>query len=174
MSFFKDFLDGLGVSFHSHQNLSAQPSIFSEIENALESYPREEATFIAAVALLLGHMAYADLDISPSETQFMRELLQSELGLTPDKAKLVTAIAVSQPAWAGLEITKVWATIREQRPKAERKKIMHMAFQLAAFDGINAEESQALELMSRGLGFQHPDFIELKLEFKEHMTYKKL
>ncbi len=173
MSFLKGFLQNLGLQTDEIESAVDQNSAFAKILEALESHPKEEAEYIAALAMMLGNIAYADMEISVNEQEFMHKILRKELDLGEDQAQLVCDIAVQEPVWTGIEISKVWELLNSYCNKEEKRKFMHMAFQIAAFDGINPEESQSLELLSRALGFQRPEYIDFKLEYKEHMTYKQ-
>lgn len=173
MSFLQSFLESVGMQPNAIAEQQDQNSAFGKIMSALDSVPKDEATYTTALAMMLGHIAYADMEISVEEQEFLFKILKDNMGLDEDTAQLVCEIAVQEPVWTGIEISKVWEALNERCSRDEKKKLLHLAFEIAAFDGINPEEVQSLELLSRALGFQRQEYIDIKLDYTEHMTYKR-
>ncbi len=140
-----------------------------KIVRQLESMEPKQARFIAAFAYILGGVAFADLDISPEESERMEELVQEMGQLPEEQAVLVVEIAKAQNRLAGgTENFQVTREFKELASREERSNLLHCLHAVAAADGtISSEEETQIRLVSDELGFSHREYIEVRRQYNE-------
>jgi uncharacterized tellurite resistance protein B-like protein len=167
----------LGVK--SKASLDADPN-FSEnlhtLESALEKFEPEHASFLAAFALLMGRVAFADLDISEKEIARMKGILQNDLDtefqLDAEQAELVTNLAVDKTLQINTEDHIVVKRLKSKDQKT-RYSILRCLFHLAAADDISEDESNEIKSIAKSLGISDKEFFNLRSEFREYLSILK-
>lgn len=141
----------------------------------LSELPAERARYLAAFAFVLARVAHADLEVSPTESRKMEELV-AEVGELPgDQAVLVVEIAKTQNRlFGGTENFLVTREFRDIASDAERQRLLHCLFAVAAADRSisGAEEAQIRQIASE-LGFSHGEFVQARLAWSEHRDVLK-
>ena len=140
---------------------------------AISPAGENKAKFLSALALLLGRVAYADSHVSDSEKYKIKDLLIYEMKLSPDQAQAVTAIAVERTLAHGLESHLILNQMNELATFDQKRDVLRTLFALAADEDISVKESEEINLISKGLGFEQNDFIAIRSEFREHLTVLK-
>ena len=128
---------------------------------------------IAASAVLLGQVANADLDISSGERERLQRIFEQDLGLSTDLAASVSELAVDKVILDSLDSHKVWAYLNEKATKDQRRQVIEALFDLASVDAISGEENEQIRLIAKALGFQHQEFIDIRLQFREHLSHNR-
>jgi uncharacterized tellurite resistance protein B-like protein len=137
------------------------PETVRKIARELESLPPEQARFVAALAYLLGRVAYADHLVTDAETATMERLVAQWAGLPEEQAVLVVEIAKSQNRRVGgTENFLVTRDLRASTGEEERRGLLDLLFAVsAADDEISAVEEAQIRQIASELGLTHGDFV---------------
>ena len=150
-------------------------SSIRKIIEELEHFPPQDAKYIAAFAYLLGRVAHADLNISSEETQRMEDILRDFAHLAADQAILIVQIAKSQNLLFGA--TENYLVAREFKKISnpeQREDLLHCLFAVAgADDDITFPEEEEIRQIAKELGFQHKDFIHVRLHYRDKLSVLK-
>lgn len=148
-------------------------SDLDRVEAVLDHLEPNEAKKIAASALLMGRVAYADLEISDSERQKMSEILVQELQVSEDDAKAVAELAVEKTLATSLDQHIVIRAVNDFSDYEFKKKLMYCLFLLAADEGVSVTEQSQLKQIGNALHIQQPDYIAVTARFREHLDVLK-
>jgi len=141
-----------------------------QIENALGEYPENEAKYIAAFALVLGRVAYADNEITDKERAKMKTILSEKFNFSEAKVLLVSNLACERIIKSELENHIVLRHLNAQTSNPQKIEILKSLFQLAAEDDISEKENADIQLVSKAFGFSHREYIDIRSEYKEHLA----
>ena len=109
-----------------------------KIVDRLDSMDPQKARYVAAFAYILGRVAHADLDISPSETRSMEEIVQKLGHLPEEQAVLIVQIAKSQhQLFGGTENFLVTREFVQLSDSDQREELLDCLFAVSAADRIN-------------------------------------
>ncbi|MBP7737314.1 MAG: TerB family tellurite resistance protein [Spirochaetes bacterium] len=126
---------------------------------------RNRRITIAACVILL-EMARADEDLAASELDQVRKVLSGGLGVAPDDVDSILAIAGREQE----EATDLWAytnLINEHFDKAEKQRLIEMAWEIAYADGrLDQNEDYLVHKIANLLHVPHSDLIAAKLKAK--------
>lgn len=140
-----------------------------KIARELESLPPEQARFVAALAYLLGRVAYADHLVTEAETATMERLVAERAGLPEEQAVLVVEMAKSQNRlFGGTENFLVTRDLRGSTGEEERRRLLDLLFAVsAADDEISAVEEAQVRQIASELGLTHADFVAARSAWAE-------
>lgn len=146
-----------------------------KIVEKLESLDPKKARYVAAFAYILGRVANADLEISPTETRAMEETVQKVGDLPEDQAILVVQIAKSQHRlFGGTENFLVTREFLELSDPDQRKKLLDCLFAVsAADDSISGVEEAQIRQIASELGFSHRQFVEARAAYSDQREVLK-
>jgi uncharacterized tellurite resistance protein B-like protein len=142
------------------------------IVGELDKLEPDRARYLAAFAYVLSRVAAADLDISEVETARMIELVQ-RLGHLPEaQAVVVVEIARSQNRlFGGTENFLVTREFRTIATDAQRAELLECLFAVAAADdAISADEEAQIWQIASELGFEHADYLRVRLTYSDQRT----
>lgn len=167
------------LRFLGLEETRAQPSSETEtvrkITRELDAMAPGQARYIAAFAYILSRVARSDLIISEEETAAMEELVAQHGELSHEQAMLVVQMAKTQNLLFGA--TEDFLVTREfKRIASHEQKIglLHCLFAVSAADEtISGGEDNAIRQISRELGLEHHEFIEVRLKFRDQLSFLK-
>ena len=133
------------------------------------------ARYLAAFAYVLGRVANADLEISAVETDRMLSLVAEAGQLPAEQALLVVEIAKRQNRlFGGTEDFLVTRELREIANDAQRSRMLDCLFAVAVADGvISVREEDEIRKISIELGFEHPEYIQVRLKYSSQRAVFK-
>ena len=142
------------------------------IASELERLPPEESRYLAAFAYVLARIAHADLHIDDTETSEMRRIAAEVAGLTESEAALVVEIAKSQArSLGGTQNYVVTREFRKISTRAQRGKLLHCLYAVAAADGtISTEESAEIVRIADELGFTREEANSLRGTYRDKLA----
>jgi uncharacterized tellurite resistance protein B-like protein len=142
------------------------------IVQELDRLEPTRARYLAAFAYVLSRVAGADSHISDEETAEMVERIQRAGKLPAAQATLVVEIAKSQNRlFGGTENFLVTREFRDIATDDERLDLLHCLFAVsAADDAISSEEDAQIWQIASELGFSHPEFIKVRLNYSHKRT----
>jgi uncharacterized tellurite resistance protein B-like protein len=142
------------------------------IVGELERLDPVRARYLAAFAYVLSRVAGADLDISAVEIDTMVALVQREGRLPEAQAIIVVEIAKTQNRlFGGTENFLVTREFRDVATEQQRRDVLECVFAVAAADGaITAEEEAQIWQIAAELGFQHHEYIQVRLKYEDKRT----
>lgn len=164
--------DWLGLESKPHRTTESESTTIREIARKLEEMPRDQARYLAAFAYLLGRVAHADLEISDKEMATMERIVQEQAELPEELAILVIQMARSQNLLlGGTEDYLVAREFKRMSSLQQRKKLLRCLFSVASSDGtILVREDNEIRRISQELGIGHPDFISIRLSFRDYLA----
>jgi uncharacterized tellurite resistance protein B-like protein len=142
------------------------------IVHELDQLDPKRARFLAGFAYVLSRVAAADSHISEAETSEMVDRIQQAGNLPVAQATLVVEIAKSQNRlFGGTENFLVTREFRDIASDDERLDLLHCVFAVsAADDAISSEEDAQIWQIASELGFSHPEFIKIRLNYSHKRT----
>jgi uncharacterized tellurite resistance protein B-like protein len=166
MSFMK--LLGLSAENSGDSRDSGSMSV-REIADRLSHLDPPRANWIAAFAMVLARAARADLEISRSELESMREIVGDVGGLTEEEAQLVVEMAAHRNQLRG--VSEDYLAAREFRRLAadgDNERLLGCLFAVtAADDSISLVEEEELRQVANELGIEHAEFTRIRSRFRE-------
>lgn len=151
---------------------AAETETVRKIVQALDRLDPARARFIAAFAYLLGRVAHADQHISGEETQAMERIIQERAHLPEEQAILTVHMAKSQNLLFGATenflVTREFAKIASREEKIE---LLHDLYAVCSADRtISVVEDNEIRKISRELRLDHPDFVAVRLHYRDHLS----
>jgi uncharacterized tellurite resistance protein B-like protein len=117
-----------------------------------------------AAAALLVHVAKVDGRLAASEGERLRQLVAERFGLGSDAAARLVERAEARDR-EGDDIAAMIDVIGRDAPEAERRRLVAMAYAVAAADGVLAEfEDDLVWRLGRLLGFRDGEIAALRAE----------
>jgi len=154
---------------------AAETETVRKIVQALDQLEPSRARFIAAFAYLLGRVAHADQHISEAETAAMERILQERARLPEEQAILTVHMAKSQNLLFGATenflVTREFARIASREEKIE---LLHDLYAVCSADRtVSVVEDNEIRKISSELRLDHPDFIAVRLRYRDHLAVLK-
>ena len=178
MSIWKFF--GMGeaekqVSGGERKLAAADTETVRKIVQALDQLEPSRARFIAAFAYLLGRVAHADQHISEEETLAMEQIIRERAHLPEEQAILTVHMAKAQNLLFGATenflVTREFAKIASRE---ERIELLHDLYAVCSADRtVSVVEDNEIGKISRELRLDHPDFIAVRLHYRDHLSVLK-
>ena len=165
-------LDWLRASQHPDARAHGDTDTVRRIVGELERLDPSVARYLAAFAYVLSRVANADLQISDVETEKMIEIVQRVGHLSEAQAILVVEIAKTQNRlFGGTEDFLVTREFREIATDVQRRQLLDCLFAIAAVDNeISAEEEAQIWEIASELGFEHADYVTVRLAYSDKRT----
>ena len=157
----------------SGQKLGAgETETVRKIVDALDQIEPRRARFIAAFAYLLGRVAHADHHISEEETHSMERIVQDRAHLPEEQAILTVHMAKAQSLLFGATenflVTREFAKIASREEKIE---LLHDLYAVCSADRtVSVVEDNEIRKISRELRLDHPDFIAVRLAYRDRLA----
>ena len=169
------FLDRLRSLRSAPSTLQGDTDTVRRIVAKLDELDPQRARFLAAFAYVLSRVAGADLHISDEETAKMVSVIQRVGHLPEPQALIVVEIAKSQHRlFGGTENFLVTREFREVATEGERRDLLECLFAVsAADDAIRAEEEAQIWQIASELGFQHAEYVQIRLKYSDKRTVMK-
>ena len=118
---------------------------------------------LCLAAGLMARVAGVDHEISPEETQIMKEVLKTTWKASDAEAQLVAEISHHR-VFRGLDGVRLVKSFNEYTSRAERKEFLACLFEVANAANLTSfEEIEEIRSLAKGLDLTHEDFIEAKL-----------
>jgi uncharacterized tellurite resistance protein B-like protein len=153
----------------------AGSSALDAIADALEHMDPSEARETAAFAYLLSRVAHADHMVNESERESMEHMLVDRVGLEPERARIVAALATSQ--LIRVRGTEDYLVTREFAASAtpERKRaLVDAMFAVCASDAsILTIEDNEIRRVATGIGVEHGDFVTIRNRYRNRLAVLK-
>ena len=159
-------------SLLSKDSAKVQPGVLDEMEEKLSNYDEEQAKFLACTSLLMSRIAFADTEISRAERTKMSDILTEKMGMDETQAETITNLALERASAIHCEDHLILRHLREC-DRDTKENLMRSLFALASEDDISNTENKELRLVASGLGLSHEEFVTLRSEFREHLSFLK-
>lgn len=143
------------------------------IENKLTHLPEPQAKYLASFALLLARVAHIDFNVSDGEKKRIAEILRKDSHLTAEHAEIVLSIALSRVAKQSVEEHIVIRHINSEASRDQKKDVIRALFHVASESDISEQESEEIFLIAKGMNFSRQEFLELRNEFRDHLSLFK-
>jgi uncharacterized tellurite resistance protein B-like protein len=155
--------------------VTAETETVRKVIEALDKLDPARARFIAAFGYILSRVANADLTISPEETRAMERIIMERGGLPEEQALIVIQAAKTRTQlFGGTENFLVTHEFRRIATREEKLALLDCLFAVAAAeDGISTTEDNEIRQIVNELGLSHPDFIAVRLRWKDQLTVFK-
>lgn len=165
---------GWGTEKGEEAGASASEAV-GKITEALQEMEPQRARYLAAFAYLLGRAAHADRNVSPSESRMMEAILQQKGGLTPEQARLAVEITRAQNQLFGhIENFLVSREFRDLASREQKLRLLDCLFAVSCSDKkISVEEDREIRQIASEVGLEHPDFIQVRSRYREHLAFLK-
>ncbi len=171
----KSLLKFLGLEASPSAAESVETETVRKITEQLDQLPHEQARFVAAFAYILGRVANADLNISGAETRSMERIVVEQAGLPPEQAVIVVQMAKSQNRlFGGTENFLVTQEFNKLATRDQKLALLRCLFAVSAADkSVSVVEDNEIRQISRELRLDHRDFIDVRVEFRDHLAVLK-
>ena len=169
------FLDGFRRGRSPQPSRRGASDTVRKIRRALEEFPKERATYIAAFAFLLGRVANADSNISDEEVAEMERIVERMGGLPEEQAVLVVQIAKSQHTLFGAtENFIVTQEFNRLANRTQKQALLHCLFAVSSSDqSISVMEDNEIRAITKEIRLDHSDFIAARSAYREHLNVLK-
>lgn len=151
----------------------AHSSDLRAVEAALAGVEPAQAKLLSGFALLLARVAHIDFNVSESEKKRIQEMLIRYSHLNEQQAQTVLTIALDRAARHSVEEHIVIRQINAVADRERRKDIIRALFHVASDADITEKESEEIFVIAKALLFSRQEYIELRSEFREHLTILK-
>lgn len=168
----KNLFTKLGLSPQT-QSEDALARDFDLIEKSLGGLQPEQAHLLAAFALLLGRVAYADMQVTADEKTQMQKILTAQMNLSAAQAAGVAQVALNRVMTSGVDLMTVVREVKSLTQQDERMVLVRALFRLACENGISAIEGEEIRIITLGLDFSEREYSVFRSEFRDHLTALK-
>lgn len=167
--------DFLGLAKKKESGAAAETETVRKIVEALDRLEPERARYIAAFAYVLSRLARADLNISPQETRVMERIVMERGGLLEEQAIIVVQMAKTQNLlFGGTEDYLVTRELNNIATRGQKMALLDCLFAVSSADqSISVVEDNEIRQIAAELKIDHPDFIEVRRRYREHLAVLK-
>lgn len=143
----------------------------AQIEKALTDLEPHRARFIACFAYILGRVARADHEITPSEAEAMTRIVAERGNLPPDQAALVVRLAQDEGLrHGGTEDFIVTRTFAEIADRAQKLALLDCLLAVSAADeSIETIEDNEVRRIVSEIRLEHADFIAARAAYQRQL-----
>jgi uncharacterized tellurite resistance protein B-like protein len=140
-------------------------------EEALDDLEPDRARYLAIFAYLLGRVAYADQDVSATETRTMEALVMEQGRLSQDQAMVVTQLAkTSNLLFGGTANYLIARQFAELTTYDQKLALLRCLFALAAADAsISTAEEGEIHRIAKELRIDPADLVALRVAHQHHL-----
>jgi len=169
------FLNRLFGQGDASQSSDSEWPALEALEKKLNRLDSGDAKVLAAKALLMGRLAYADSEISKTEKAAIETILQEDLGLNSSEAKCVTELSLEKNISEIIHTHHLVGILREHFDfdTLQIDQFLKILFRIACAEDISEEESENIWVVANGLGMTRKRFMELRSEFRDHLSVLK-
>jgi uncharacterized tellurite resistance protein B-like protein len=143
----------------------------AQIEKALTDLEPQRARFIACFAYILGRVARADHEITPSEAEAMTRIVAERGNLPPDQAALVVRLAQDEGLrHGGTEDFIVTRQFAEIADRTQKLALLDCLLAVSAADeSIETIEDNEVRRIVSEIRLEHADFIAARAAYQRQL-----
>lgn len=146
----------------------------AEIAGVLSGVPPERARLLAAFAYLLGRVAFADHEVTPSERAVMESRLATEAEVSTDQAEHIVRLALSATGSHGAaEDYQVAREFEALATREEKLQLLRALFTVSAQHGITTVEDNEISRIASVLRLERRDVTALRHEFRDALRARQ-
>ena len=147
---------------------TASEGLERAVRAALPGADQETVMVVAAIAGLLGAVAYADREYSPAESLRVRTELARVQGMPDADVNAIGAVLEARAVeLSTIETPRLCRVLRELGDRELRLQVLEVLVDLAAEDGgISVAESNVLRRLTTALGLGQDDYNALQAKHK--------
>jgi len=162
----------LGFDTEPKRGASAETDSVRKVVEALDHLEENRARYVAAFGYILGRIAHADLRISPEETAAMERVIRERTGLPESEAIIVIQMAKTRAQlFGGTENFLVTREFDRMATREQKLALLDCLFAVAAAEGhISVTEDNEIKQVSQELHLDHPEFISVRLRWKDQLS----
>jgi len=145
----------------------------ASIERELPGADAETVTVVTSITGLLGTVAYADRDYSPSEEARVRAELLRVQGMTPSGVDAICkTLREHIVEITSIETPRLARALLELADRDLRREVLGAMVELAAADeAISFTETNVLRQLTKSLGLSQADYLELQERHRQHLQH---
>lgn len=165
-------LELLGLSAGGSAPQEDESDTIRRIAAELEALPEDAARRVAALAYLLGRVAWVDRRVTDEEAEAMVRIVADRAGLGRAQATLAVEIARTRARLYGA--TDNFLVARElgaEIDRDEKRAILDALFAVAAADGsISTIEANEIRLIADTLGLEQDDYAAMRSRWRDRLA----
>jgi len=149
--------------------------LFGPVRAAMPSADDDTVRIVAAIAGLLGAVAYADGVYDRTEVAQIRQELERVQGLeTYGIGAIMQVLATHLVELATIDVTRATRVLRELADNDLKREVLQVLLRLAAADGVIAtREVMVLRQITSALGLSQSDYNRLQAEHRDLLEILK-
>lgn len=154
------------------QHQETSPSLLPVVRAHLKSADEPTLQIVAAIAGLLGAVAYADRDAHSREWQELERDLSGIRGLDEKGIRAIVTVLKSHiVSISTAELPYYTRALREHASRELRIEILGLLLDLAAADGtVNVQEVNLLRTMAAALGLSQQDYNDAQAPHRDKLS----
>ncbi len=155
------------------QPLAGAEQLLAVVRRELPEADDETVQVVAAIAGLVGVIAYADRDYSEAEEARVREELGRVHGMTASGAEAICAVLREHVVEvATVQAPRYSRTLRELADLELKKDVLQLLVEVAAADGeISHSEVTVLRQTTQALGLDQADYNEAQAAHRDKISF---
>ncbi len=150
-------------------------ALSAAVRSALPEADSDTQRVVTAIAGLLGAVAYADREYSPSEEASVRAELGRVRGMTPSGVDAVLKVLREDiVAIATVQAPRYCRALMELGDQELRREVLEILVELAAADGrISLDEVTLLRNTAQALGLPQADYNAVQARHLDKLTIRR-
>ena len=146
-----------------------EPELTPSVRAAMTGADEDTIHIVAAIAGLLGAVAYADGVYEPAEAHQVREELGRIRGLSPTGIRTILAVLERKLVeLSTIDVVRSARALRELGDRDLRREVLEVLLRMAAADGtISTREVTTLRQITGALGLQQSDYNSLQEQYRD-------
>lgn len=155
------------------ESLQGAEELVAVVRRELQSADEESVQVVAAIAGLLGVVAYADRDYSRAEEDRVREELSRVHGMTASGVAAISAVLREHVLEvATVQASRYCRTLRELADSELKRDVLQVLVDLAAADGeISHAEVNVLRQTAQSLGLDQSDYNAAQAAHRNKLSF---
>jgi len=151
-------------------------SLRARLRQRLPRLGAERVAYLAAFAGLLARVAYADSEISTSESKAIAKLLRERTELTAEESRLIAEIAAGETeALSGIENHLLNRAFNAHANDAEKDALIDCLYAVADADHLVSDiEDREIRRIAQALLVPHKRIIEIRSRYRDDLEILKL
>jgi uncharacterized tellurite resistance protein B-like protein len=154
---------------------ASQTEAVREITRKLENLEPGRARYVAKFAYILSRVANADMHIGEQESREMERLVREAGGLPEEQAVVVVHMAKTRNlVFGGTDNFLVTREFNKEATHEQKLQLLDCLFAVtAAEDGVSTVEDNEIRQISRELMVAHPDYIAVRMRYRDQLSVLK-